>query len=402
MLWGDYESIREELRKKNPKVPTGVFPVINIVDQSTSTIYVTFEEIDGFLFVNAEITHGAELNYQWYCSNFNKLEGITEDLFYIPKNLEIGMYFYFCEISAVGAVSVKSNVVTVIVCCNDHFYENGICNTCYDIEMILIPGGTFNMGSPTGAGNENEHPQWQVSLSDFYMSKFLVTQELYENVMRENPSYFPSDPANGEVQSKRPAEGLSWYEAIVFCNRFSLREGLYLAYEIPTLADKTIWSTDPSTWGAAPYYWDERWDSVRIVQGSTGYRLPTEAQWEFASRAGTASSWHFGNNEIEIGNYAWYTANSENITHQVGTKQPNQLGLYDMYGNVLELCWDWFEFYPGIITLDPMGPNSGNIRIRRGGGWNSAAADTRSAYRTNTVPYMRNGSTGFRLVRPLS
>jgi formylglycine-generating enzyme required for sulfatase activity len=135
---------------------------------------------------------------------------------------------------------------------------------------------------------------------------------------------------------------------------------------------------------------------------ANGYRLPTEAQWEYACRAGTnpAYTWHFGNDENQLVNYAWYVVNSDDMTHQVGLKLPNPRGLYDMYGNVWEWCWDWYGTLPTSNQTNYTGLGSGTYRVLRGGCWGGTAGDVRSARRGDINPNVRYDSIGFRLVRP--
>jgi formylglycine-generating enzyme required for sulfatase activity len=274
------------------------------------------------------------------------------------------------------------------------------------IPMVWISAGTFQMGSPISereriAVRETQH---QVTLtSGFWMGKYQVTQEQWQTVMGSNPSNFSSDPSPGEVQGRRPVERVSWYDALVFCNRLSMMEGLSPAYRINN-------STNPNDWGTVPTSSDSTWNSVVVVYGSTGYRLPTEAQWEYACRAGTTTAFYNGNNYDGgtgydadlVGLAAWFTSNSGSMTHQVGLKTPNARGLYDMHGNVLEWCWDWFaENYGGTgVQTDPTGASSGTYRVRRGGSWGNSAQYVRSAFRGIDTPSYRSYIGGFRVVRP--
>jgi len=258
------------------------------------------------------------------------------------------------------------------------------------IDMVQIPGGSFAMGN--NDYNTNENPVHTVTLSNFYMGKYEVTQEQWTTVMGSNPSNFKDSPVSGEVQNKRPVEYVSWYDALVFCNKLSMLEGLSPAYRISG-------STDPAVWGTVPTNSNSTWNAVEIVTGSNGYRLPTEAQWEYAARGGKGSPGNYtysGSNNL--GDVAWYPSNSGDKTHEVGKKTPNGLGLYDMSGNVMEWCWDRYGSYSSGAQTDPMGAaTSSSYRVDRGGSWGNSM---RSTERTIDLPDFRDDNLGFRLVRP--
>jgi len=259
------------------------------------------------------------------------------------------------------------------------------------VEMVLIPAGTFTMGQ---TGIDEATPVHSVTLSGFYMGKYEVTQEQWQAVMVSNPSNFNGsdgkEPANGEVQSKRPVENVSWYDALVFCNKLSMMEGLSPAYSISN-------STNPDDWGSVPTTSYSTWDTVEIVGGSTGYRLPTEAQWEYACRAGTTTVYNTGNTISD--NTGWYSINSGSKTHQVGLKPANAWELYDMHGNVWEWCWDWNGSYSSEAQTNPLGASSGSFRVTRGGSYNYSDFYQRSAYRVYEIPNSKYNDLGFRLVR---
>jgi formylglycine-generating enzyme required for sulfatase activity len=259
-----------------------------------------------------------------------------------------------------------------------HAPANGVCDTCgYDnsiMEMVSITPGTLTWGSAT------------ITLTAFQMGKYEVTQEQYQIVMGTNPSNFSSSPAGGETQGKRPVETVTWFDAIEFCNKLSEREGLTPVY---TITGRTPGTGYPITAATVTPNWS-----------NNGYRLPTEAQWEYACRAGATTNWHFGDTESALVNYAWYDANANSMTHEVGKKTANAFGLYDMHGNVWEWCWDWYGTLPSTNETDYKGAVSGSSRVRRGGSWLYSATDSRSAVRDYYSPRSRHNAFGFRVVRP--
>jgi formylglycine-generating enzyme required for sulfatase activity len=231
--------------------------------------------------------------------------------------------------------------------------------------MVWVEGGTFLMGS-TG-GDDDEGPVHAVTVRGFYMGEYQVTQGEWRDVMGSSPSRFKGDPL--------PVEQVSWFEAVEYCNKRSVREGLVPAY------------------GGSG-------ENITCDFDAPGYRLPTEAEWEYAARGGNKdpAGYEYAGSGSP-GDVAWYTGNSGRQTHQVGTKQPNGLGLYDMSGNVYEWCWDRYGNYSGDLQTDPRGPSTGDDRVMRGGSWNGSARGVRLAYRNRDAPSYRNRGIGFRVAR---
>ena len=210
----------------------------------------------------------------------------------------------------------------------------------------------------------HEKPRHEVTInSDMIVMKYPVTQKVYKGVMGCNPSRFKS--------LDRPVECVSWYDAVMFANALSALFGLSAAYEI-------------------------NGDSVVCDWSSNGWRLPTEAEWEYLARGGEE---HLYAGSDDIDSVAWYRGNSGNGTHPVGQKQANGFGLYDMSGNVFEWCWDWYGGYSSGSVTDPRGPSSGSVRLRRGGSWSSVAGNARASYRLSGDPSYRNDRLGFRFLR---
>ena len=216
-------------------------------------------------------------------------------------------------------------------------------------------GATIEQGSDA---YDWEKPSHSVTLSDYYIGKYEVTQELWEAVMGNNPSYFKGD--------NNPVETVKWYDAIEYCNKLSQKEGLTPCY---------IGSGD----------------SIKFNPNANGYRLPTETEWVFAARGGNKSKgfkYSGSNNFGDLGDVAWYDNNSDNKTHPIKQKLPNELGIYDMSGNVWEWCWNtWSE--------------GSFFRVIRGGSWGSYDYYCTVSYRFSSNPKFRGNDLGFRVCRSL-
>jgi len=228
-----------------------------------------------------------------------------------------------------------------------------IPGTDVQILMKLIPAGAFNMGSPNDEVDRylNEGPRHLVTISEpYYVGVYEVTQEQWDAVMGTNPS--------GSVASGNPVEKVSWNDCQDFITELNRK-------------------------------------------GIGTFRLPTEAEWEYACRAETQTRYFYGDDPdcLDIGDYAWYMDNSEGATHTVGQKESNAWGLYDMNGNVWEWCSDWYDYYNSASQVDPTGPSTGTGRVIRGGGCFSNPQQCRSARRSDFLPTDSDSVLGFRLVR---
>ena len=218
-------------------------------------------------------------------------------------------------------------------------------------NMVYVEGGTFTMGATSEQQNpdDDEKPTHRVSLSSFYIGKYEVTQALWKAVMGSNPSNWKGD--------NLPVEKVSWNDCQTFLRKLNTMTG-------------------------------------------KNFRLPTEAEWEFAARGGNRSRGYQYSGSNVLSDVAWYDDNSGSKTHNVGTKAPNELSIYDMSGNVWEWCQDWKGSYSSSTQTNPKGPSSGSNRVGRGGGWNSFARYCRVAYRIIIAP--DNGGSGLGLRLALS
>ena len=251
----------------------------------------------------------------------------------------------------------------------DQMVQKSLMLALRDQNMVHVAGGTFRMGSTDSDADDDEKTIRDVTLSDYYICQHTVTQQQWQKIKGNNPSLFKGD--------NLPVENVSWYASMKYCNALSHHYGLKECYLI-------------------------NGTTVSLLNGGRGgFRLPTEAEWEFAARGGKMSRNFKYAGSDNLDEVAWYEGNSNSKTHPICQKKRNELGLYDMSGNVWEWCWDRYGSYPSSPQLNPLGASSGSYRVYRGGSWSINFTRCRMSFRNNFEPDFRRSSLGMRLVLAL-
>jgi formylglycine-generating enzyme len=265
--------------------------------------------------------------------------------------MESKRYVGACSFTWKASAIIKASLAAVVMLCS-LAYGADHKDAVTGMEFVLVKGGCFQMGDTFGDGNTEEIPVHKVCVDDFYIGKHVVTQEQWMSVMGSNPSEFK------ECGGDCPVEQVNWHDAQAFVQALN-RKG-----------------------------------------GGNNYRLPTEAEWEYAARSGGKKEKYAGGADVESS--AWYFDNSDMKTHSVGTKAPNGIGLYDMSGNVFQWCLDWDDknYFQVSPVENPPGPATGEYKIIKGGSWLSMAHGVRTSYRLGRIPAKRSGDVSLRLVKP--
>ncbi|MFA7543968.1 MAG: SUMF1/EgtB/PvdO family nonheme iron enzyme [Candidatus Cloacimonadaceae bacterium] len=276
-----------------------------------------------------------------------------------------------------AAIQVSKNTNIKAKAFLSGWIDSDTTNASYSIfnNGIYVSGGTFHNGTSN------------VTLSSFYISKYETTQAEYQAVMGTNPARYYG------VGDNYPVYYVSWFNAIEYCNRCSMQEGLNPCYSYGS------YGSNPDNWPSDWHTSNSNHTNVSCNWTANGYRLPTEMEWMYAAKGGNQSQGYTYSGSNDINAVAWYSSNSGSTTHTVGTMLPNELGIYDMSGNVWELCWDILGSYPSGAQTDPHGASSGSPRVRRGGSWYNSVNSCAVSYRIGGNVAGSDLGVGFRCVR---
>lgn len=338
---------------------TGIV-AITIQEDMDDPLLVGFSGMPGSVEVGTEITltstgtYSGTEQYRWYINGLRQTDQTTSSFSHTFDTA--GTHMVSLLVLDGGALGGFGESVLV--------REAGQTSE-YSIPMAYVESGTFQMGSDRYSSEQPIHP---VILNSFYIGIYEVTQDIYEMVMGSNPSF--------RKGARLPVENVNWYDMVAFSNALSRHDGLEEVYII-------------------------NGEDVICDWSKRGYRLPTEAEWEYAAKGGNQSQNYLYSGSDIVGDVAWYYIDFGDMrTHQVGIKASNRLGLYDMSGNVIEQCWDWYGDYSASEQTNPRGPSTGIYRVNRGGSYHIHAADVCITNRTGITPLGKTDYLGFRLVLP--
>lgn len=332
----DFDSVLDLLVASKEDIRSGML-LLDVLD-SVSVVATLMTEHNGSLVIDSSVQ-----NPDWLCIELLKVATKPQWLIDLSPYLKPMVFQYLAD---VDPSSADIDLFSL-------FVPDGV--------ILGSDNGTFKMGSTDESAPQIAKPVHSVTLSNFWLSKSEVSQALYWSVMGNNPSQ--------SVGMSRPVENISWFDAVEFCNKLSEHLGLSPAYEI--IGEDVQWNQD-----------------------SNGFRLPTEAEWEFAAAEGN-------DDHINLKDKAWWSDDWDGSTKAIMQLEPNSFGLYDIQGNVSEWCWDWFGRYSAQAQTDPTGSNSGRTKVHRGGSWNSPESGLDVHARANISPIITIGSIGLRLCKSI-
>jgi len=372
--------IAEPNTNANTEPRTATITVSNGISDKTRTIHVT-QNSPSLSLSESSLNFSANTESKSFNITSNTTWTVSSTSSWLTVSLPSGSHNATINVTAATNSSTSQRTATITVSGGEitptiAVTQSGITSFSdytettngLNLALIAVSGGTFTMvcTSEQGDCDSVETPTHQVTLSDFYIGKYEVTQGQWRAIMGNNPSYF----TNGD---KYPVECVSWDDIVGTSGA--------------TMVIKNI-----------TYYANGFIYKLNQLTGRQ-YRLPTEAEWEFAARGGRSSNGYKYSGSNTVGNVAWYWENSGNRTHAVGGKSANELGIYDMSGNVYEWCSDWWGVYSSNAQTDPTGPSTNSIRVARGGSWNHDARSARVSYRSFRYPDGSGYHLGFRLAR---
>ena len=367
--------------------PTGLVVAIRPASPTT---------VDALVAVVVDLPAG-DVEVAWSWSRDGVAQPELDELDTVPASLTaVGETWRVVGLPIAASVIGDPAEATVEV--QDHLTVQGI-------DLISLPAGTFAMGCTDGEDNCTaiESPVHTVTLSNpFWLGETEVTQRQWEDHMGTTPSYFGPAGGGSSCGDDCPVELVNWFEAAAFANAVSEAEGLPACYALAGCTGTLGGGCDGGPDCSTDVYRCSEPVTVTSATGSVydcdGFRLPTEAEWEYSARAGEDFLFS-GSNTVE--QVAWYDLNSDSTTHVVADKEPNGWGLFDMSGNVWEWTGDWYALYSAASVTDPAGPEVGSDRVLRGGSWTANDSFAQLALRASDVPGMRNRTLGFRLAKTL-